>query len=342
MPAFYNELDPYPAAWLRNLIAGGHIAPGPVDERSIRDLSPADVAGPGQRHFFAGIGVWSRILRRAGFGDGANVWTASCPCQPFSSAGQRRGVDDERHLWPVLFELVRECRPAILFGEQVANADGRHWLSAVRADLEGAGYAVGAADLAAAGAGAPHIRQRLWFVAVRAGVGQADTGGDGREDHDQAGPAAWSTGGGGADGGLADADPTGRSEQRRSRVLDGERTARGHDADRRGEVRRMGDAGGDGARQHPRELPGDEGEHGQRSAHGHHASIIAGPTLPGPWADAEYILCSDGKARPAQPGAFPLAHGTPARVGRLRAYGNALCEEVGVAFATAARASLAV
>ena len=109
MSAFYNEIDPYPAQWMRNLIDAGHIAPGTVDERSIRDLSPADVAGPGQRHFFAGIGVWSYALRSAGWDDSRPVWTGSCPCQPFSSAGKRLGVNDERHLWPAFAKLIAEC-----------------------------------------------------------------------------------------------------------------------------------------------------------------------------------------------------------------------------------------
>lgn len=49
MTAFYNEIEPYAAQWTRNLIAAGHVAPGVVDERSIVELAPADVAGPGQR-----------------------------------------------------------------------------------------------------------------------------------------------------------------------------------------------------------------------------------------------------------------------------------------------------
>src|SRR5688572_30643871 len=64
-PNYYNEHDPYAAAWLRNLIAAGHIAPGDVDERSILDVQPADLAGYVQCHFFAGIGVWSHALRLA-------------------------------------------------------------------------------------------------------------------------------------------------------------------------------------------------------------------------------------------------------------------------------------
>jgi DNA (cytosine-5)-methyltransferase 1 len=134
--ALYNEIEPFAAAWMRELMANGHIAQGVVDERSISDLTPADVAGPGQRHFFAGIGGWSYALRLAGVSDDADIWTGSCPCQPFSSAGKRRGTDDPRHLWPTWFALIRECRPAIVFGEQVAGADGLAWL---RLRLRGGG-----------------------------------------------------------------------------------------------------------------------------------------------------------------------------------------------------------
>jgi DNA (cytosine-5)-methyltransferase 1 len=79
---------------------------------------------------------------------------------------------DERHLWPYLSELVRKCQPSVVFGEQVASKDGRLWLDGVQTDLERMAYAVGAADLCAAGVGAPHIRQRLYWVAdvQRAGL----------------------------------------------------------------------------------------------------------------------------------------------------------------------------
>lgn len=168
MSAYYNEIDPYAAQWLRNLIAAGHIAAGDVDERSIVDVRADDLRGYTQCHFFAGIGGWSLALRMAGWDDARPVWTGSCPCQPFSSAGARLGEADERHLWPVFCRLIAECRPSIAFGEQVASSDGRRWLAAVRADLEALGYAVGAADLCAASVGALHNRARLYWAASNA------------------------------------------------------------------------------------------------------------------------------------------------------------------------------
>lgn len=151
--AYYNELDPYAAQWLRNLIAADHIAPGDVDERDIRDVRPNELMGYTQCHFFAGIGIWSHALRRCGWPDERPVWTGSCPCQPFSAAGEGEGADDERHLWPHWDWLIQQCQPAEVFGEQVASKIGLTWLDLVSADLENKGYAIAAADLCAAGCG---------------------------------------------------------------------------------------------------------------------------------------------------------------------------------------------
>ena len=165
MTAYYNEIDPYAAQWLRNLIKVGHIAPGFVDETDIRDVQPSTLMGYTQCHFFAGIGVWSHALRRAGWSDERPIWTGSCPCQPFSAAGTGAGFADERHLWPHFHWLIEQCNPSAVLGEQVASKDGLQWLDLVSADLEGSGYAVGASDLCAAGFGGAHIRQRLYWVA---------------------------------------------------------------------------------------------------------------------------------------------------------------------------------
>ena len=263
---YYNEYDPAAAQWLRNLIAAGHLPAGDVDERSIEDVRPADLTGYVQCHFFAGIAGWPLALALAGWPDDRPVWTGSCPCQPFSAAGSGSGFDDERHLWPAWQHLIRQCRPAVIFGEQVASPAALSWLNLVSADLENAGYAVGAADLCAASVGAPHIRQRLYWV--------ADTDSERR---------AWKRL-------LLRAEEGGRHE---SKVLEA--------------------AGG-----------GSAGGNGRSSS-----------TTHGGWTDADWLRCRDGKWRPVEPGAFPLADGIPGRMVRLRAYGNAIVPQVAAEFVRA-------
>lgn len=185
MTAYYNEPNDYAADWLESLQKRGLIAAGDVDRRPIQDVQPGDLHGYVQCHFFAGIGGWSLALRLAGWPDHRPVWTGSCPCQPFTSQGLRLGFADERHLWPAWFPLIRERRPATVFGEQTARA--LLWLDHAFADLESVGYACGAADLPAACVGSPQNRPRLWFVAdasgrwgkAGAGLRQDDTEQDG-------------------------------------------------------------------------------------------------------------------------------------------------------------------
>ena len=514
MTAYYNEFDPYAAAWLRNLISAGHIAPGDVDERSILDVRPDDLRGYTQCHFFAGIGVWSAALRGAGWPDDRPVWTGSCPCQPFSAAGKGEGFADERHLWPYWHYLIEQCRPEIVFGEQVASKDGLGWLDLVQSDMEGTGYACWPVDMCAAGVGAPHIRQRLWFVGEDALVYPAHHGRIRGELGDQAGPKRTPLGGrqderrgrhdivddGGAIG-LADTASVRREQQRcaesvavqgvcaeRSRehsepnetrelpgrseglgrprgladtssqhirrgfgegngapnpseretrkwerggVDDSVSGADGQLADTdRGQHDRSRDAGPRGRVQHPiggadsrvadangarsatwlpasghREKgharePDDSSNQfgrgagaftatrpgptngrwrdvdwagsglGNTAVHGHapaekprnflrveqragrpheqdvvqpaatgraefngihgrppcDTANVTGPTN-GHWRDADWLFCRDGKWRPVEPGTFPLAHGATARVGRLRAYGNAIVRQ---------------
>lgn len=171
---YYNEFDPYAAQWLRNLIRAGHLPEGDVDERSITEVHPSDVDGYDACHFFAGIGGWPLALRLAGVPDDFSVWTGSCPCQPFSQAGSKRGFADERHLWPVWERLIRERRPPVVLGEQVASAIAWGWLDLVASDLEAQGYACGAAVFGAHSVGAPHMRQRLWWMGA---LGQAGAAG---------------------------------------------------------------------------------------------------------------------------------------------------------------------
>ncbi|EPH1426107.1 DNA cytosine methyltransferase [Klebsiella aerogenes] len=192
--AYYNEIDPFAAQWLRNLIAGGHIAPGEVDERSIEDVTPDDLRGFTQCHFFAGIGVWSHSLRLAGWPDDRPVWTGSCPCQPFSAAGKGDGFADERHLWPHFFHLISERRPQHVFGEQVASGNANTWFDLVQADLEGVGYAFGLVPFTSAGIGAPHIRERAYWVANADSVisdRRGNVRAPGRDEYSDGDDAVW-------------------------------------------------------------------------------------------------------------------------------------------------------
>ena len=357
--AYYNEIDPYAAQWLRNLIAAGHIAPGDVDERSIEDVNPDDLRGYTQCHFFAGIGVWSRALRLAGWPDSRPVWTGSCPCQPFSAAGKGGGFDDERHLWPAFHHLISQRRPPVVFGEQVASKDGLAWLDLVQTDLEGADYAAAAVDLCAAGVGAPHIRQRLYWVAdahhAFGGPGASFRYNSDRQDTRRAQSAGDAERRGGANGlafgegqpggpRLCDLGSTGqRWDQHRNSsglivmeqppcdrwVARGPQSGwwrssggRGNDGMACGAV--ADPDGGDTSAE--REQCGEE--HRQQPTHGG----LGEDRQPGPtnsfWRDADWLFCRDGKWRPVEPGTFPLAHGAAARVGRLRAYGNAIVPQV--------------
>jgi DNA (cytosine-5)-methyltransferase 1 len=168
--AYYNENNPFAYWWLKALIKAGLIEDGEVDGRSIEDVVPTDLRGFQQCHFFAGIGVWSHALRQAGWHPkyktkDHQVWTGSCPCQPFSKAGKGAGFADERHLWPAWFHLIQQCQPQLLLGEQVAHGGAKAWLDLVQSDLEAVRYSFGATVLCASGFGAPHARHRAYWVA---------------------------------------------------------------------------------------------------------------------------------------------------------------------------------
>ena len=323
MTAYYNENDRKAAAWLRELIKAGLIAEGEVDERSITDVEANDLTGFTQCHFFAGIGGWSYALRLAGWHDDKPVWTGSCPCQPFSVAGKGKGQADERHLWPVWFNLIAKCQPATIFGEQVAAAIGHGWLDGVFTDLEGKDYSCGAAVLPACGVGAPHIRQRLWWVAH------------------------------------ADRNRTRAGEQRKT---DSQRLAYRHDLEdsgrvssicRLGDSQRLGLSGSDRRRAGSKFAntcsdsglsdaapskehfgrPGEVADAESREEGGDYAACACGGTA---WEDYLLIPCADGKARRIKSGLEPLVNGLPGRVGLLRGYGNAIVPQLAAEFIKAA------
>lgn len=182
MTAYYNEIHPPAVFVLRSLIEEGLIAPGHVDDRSIKDVQPDDLQGFTQVHLFAGAGLWSVAARLAGWPDDRPIWSASCPCQPFSTAGKGLGVDDARHLWPDVDRLLHGARergfgtPAIV-GEQVAGSAGANWFDRVRADLEERRYRARVVDITACAVDSPQVRQRLYWCAVE---DVADSDGRGR------------------------------------------------------------------------------------------------------------------------------------------------------------------
>jgi DNA (cytosine-5)-methyltransferase 1 len=98
-----------------------------------------------------------------------DILTGGFPCQPYSSAGQRKGKEDERHLWPEMLRAIREIKPKYIVGENVfglLNWNGGMVFDEVHSDLESEGYAVQAVVIPAAAVNAPHGRDRVWFVAT--------------------------------------------------------------------------------------------------------------------------------------------------------------------------------
>lgn len=355
MKVYYNDNDPKCCAWLRELIVDGLIFAGVVDCRSITDIDPASLADYDQCHFFAGIGGWPLALLWADWPADRQVWTGSCPCQPFSCAGKGRGTDDERHLWPAFRRLIAECRPATVFGEQVASKAGREWLAGVRSDLETLAYAVGAADLCAASVGAPHIRQRLWWVANSQnmhGIGSDDN----RRSNSEMSRSVPESGDGsdtGVSGGLADPEAAERGGVREKHTGRGDAEV-GRSS---GVVGGLGNGIIQGLEGHGRlgEEPVPEGR-----------SCWNGPTIWHPCRDGKQrripgrmvyatgigqrggsknctgeqseVLgqglehCTESERIEIEPALFPLAHGIPGRVGLLRGAGNTIVPEVAAEF----------
>ena len=316
MAAYYNEHDHFAANWLRGLIHKGLIADGEVDERSIVDVKAEDLKGFTQCHFFAGIGGWSYVARLAQWSDSRPMWTGSPPCQPFSIAGEKKGERDERHLWPVWFDLIRELRPTIIFGEQVSAAVNQGWLDQVQSDLESSDYAAGAIIIPASAVGALHKRSRLWFVANSISEGLQGRL-SGREDE--------------------------------------KRKAECRHSGRCSSISRLGNTSGKASQWESRELSqqkekicskrSEDGDLLNGHTDASKICSVANSNNPGqctdgwpiqqdkwhnPWGSCQTVRCKDGKTRaiPTEPSLFPLAHGIPNRVGILRCAGNAIVPQV--------------
>jgi DNA (cytosine-5)-methyltransferase 1 len=300
---YYNEMHPPAAEWLRNLMRAGLIEDGYVDERSIVEVAPVDLAGFDQCHFFAGIGGWPLALRLAGISPYSHLWTGSCPCQPFSQAGKGDGFDDERHLWPSWYWLASQCKPPIILGEQVASPDVDPWVDLVQADMEGMDYAFGCVAFPAASIGAPHIRDRLYWLGYRDNARLERLGGGHRtaQGHRQ--------------------EPVRPASSASSPVW-------------------LANEHGD---RHPQTREGlaKAERHGVAGNSGDVSGLWVRDPLEGFWRGADWLLGRDAKWRPVEPGTFPLVDGLPDRVEPLRAYGNAIVPQQGAAFVEAVAEILA-
>ncbi len=296
--AYYNENDAEAAAWILENIKLGLIAPGVVDTRCITEVRPNDLVGFTQHHFFAGIGGWSYAARLAGWPDDRAIWTASCPCQPFSAAGKGLGTDDPRHLWPYLFRLWRAFRPACGVGEQVAGAPGYRWFDGVSADLARENYASRVVDIPALAVDAPHQRNRLYWVSLANDEGERERISDLARVSD-ARQWSWS-------------HPTCDAERDRGApandcILD------------HGERPRLEGHRGDG-------------DYGQRRSEADRSAPASnGFGRNGSWwAGADWIDCHDGKARRVADASAPLlVDGFPNRILAWRGFGNAIVPPLG-------------
>lgn len=327
---FYNDVDQSKCAWMSNLMDAGLIRPGIISDKSITNLTPQMLEGYELAHFFAGIAGWDYAFTLAGWQpDGAVTWTGSVPCQPFSTAGRGKAQADARHLWPAWFRLIRECRPSRVFGEQVAAAVGWGWLDGISTDLEAAGYAVGATVLGAHSLGAPHIRQRLYWVA------DSDSS---RHDRAHEAPEAVldglrsHDGLSERDGGTRDGLAYGPQERRgqgsqdgRGGVSGGAQTWQRARSANDGVVGRLGNA--------PSERCGEAGPDSVRPPQRPAGSgCLARQVF---WDDYAIVHFTDGKARRVKPGIECLAARLPGDLGRLRGYGDSIVPQVAAEFVSA-------
>lgn len=324
MSAYYNEIEPFAADWLRNLIAAGLIAPGDVDTRSIVDVKPDDLTGYTQCHFFAGIGGWSLAARLAGWPDDRPLWTGSCPCQPFSVAGRGKGIADERHLWPDFHRLIRGSRPAVVMGEQTSGAPGYAWLDGVLTDLEAEAYTGRAVDIPACSVNSPQIRNRLYWVARadHAGLAIRPRPTEQRGVVRQEGAPLIPSGAG--DGRLGGASSAERWPATEGRINVDDWANAGREEAAGGSELAGTEFGGLGlpAGERCRETRGDSGGRAERTPD-------AGAVFRGFWDDWELIGPDpEGKYRRIKPGITPLDTRLPGGVGQIRGYGNAINPEL--------------
>ena len=325
--AFYNDTDEYCCEWLENLISARIIPYGVVDSTPIQRLKPEKLSKFTQVHLFAGMGGWPYALRLAQWPDSRPVWTGSCPCQPFSVAGKGKGTKDKRHLWPYMRRLINHAspKPPVCFGEQVSGTAGLLWLSRVRVDLEALAYEVGAVDSCAAGIGAPHIRQRLWWVAHNPHNGRRQ-----EPTHCEGGKSRIETQGRASGFTMrGNADRLANDDDARLEI---QSSPTGISQDTNGSDKREGITGSGRLDNPSNPRCNGPGFNQTPNPSRDQTWLQKSPGRSTPWDDYQLIPCLDGKHRRIKSGLLPLAHGIPSRISKLRAIGNTIVPQLAAEF----------
>ena len=223
-----------------------------------------------------------------------DVITGGYPCQPFSVAGKRKGDQDDRHLWPEMYRIISEVRPAWVIAENVAGHINMG-LDQVLSDLEVENYAATAVVIPACAVDAPHRRDRVWIIANDdrqqrgADEGKSDTGTDRRHDI------------GRVCENVADA---GHDAERPSKTMDGNATI-------------------------GREGITDPANSGEAVADTDQARLQEreGENTVGTWPQC-WPVSERGKLWLPEPGVGRVANGIPRRVDRLKGLGNAVVPQI--------------
>ena len=296
-----------------------------------------------------------------------DILTAGYPCQPFSVAGQRRGTEDDRHIWPFIFTIIKAKRPSFCVFENVFGHVSMG-LDEVLSDLEGEGYATRPFIVPACATDAPHRRDRLWIICRNVGDTKHDgssttkvTGsiGETSKHHTQGQSKAEQSEGASQSrdsGGLGEstrAEHVGNSESKRyERRTDIERKGAENKQEQRLGVR--GKLSGssedvaysqsmhsDGSGEHTQQSEGQVSELGERSSEINVAHTDSERSQ-GQWREHEPISrqetghaasYSDKEIRARknwqpEPRVGRVAHGVSNRVDRLRGLGNAIVPQI--------------
>lgn len=337
MKVYYNEFDKKKCAALKALMDDGHITKGDIDDRPIQQVTAVDLEGYDRCHFFAGIGLWDYALNLAGWEEDLPVWTGSCPCQPFSCAGRQNGKKDDRHLWPEWLRLIEECKPPTIFGEQVNAAITQGWLDDVYQGLEAQDYAVGSVVLPASAVGAPHRRERLWFVGDTRcfSEGHSKTGFSGKRINSNSKRVRAKEG-----DGLADSSPLGDSKQDGHSAEENAREVDGNAREGKEGQKLSKQSEGTGASRDVSSKVADTNREGLQGYGGFEQESVSerrkGEERHS-WETGIWIDCPDGKQRLIEPTIPLLAHGYPERVGVIHCAGDAIVPQVAAEFITAFR-----